>query len=221
MKKTKNITTMQCVLTVLFTCSLLISNVITSKQVLLPFNITMTGAVFIFPVTYILSDVFSEVYGYKWSRITCYLGFAMNLFMVTVFSIVIKSPAPIYWTNQEAFQTVLGNTPRVFVASLTAFVLGDFINDCVFRFFKNKHPNDTKGFGFRAILSSFCGELVDSLVFLPIAFYGLMPIQTLVEMTVAQVFIKTGYEVIILPITHLVANKLYKYENKEIKNNED
>lgn len=134
-KQIKNITTMQCILTVLFVSSLLISNVITAKQVLLPFNITMTGAVFIFPITYILSDVFSEVYGYKWSRITCYLGFAMNLFMITVFSLVIKSPAPEHWTNQEAFQVVLGNTPKVFGASLLAFVIGDLINDRVFRFF--------------------------------------------------------------------------------------
>ena len=75
----KNISLLQCVLTVLFVSCLLISNVITAKQVLLPFNITMTGAVFIFPITYILSDLFSEVYGYKWSRFTCYLALAMNL----------------------------------------------------------------------------------------------------------------------------------------------
>ena len=84
MKNKKNVSTLQLILTVIFVCSLLISNVITAKQVLLPFNITMTGAVFVFPITYILSDLFSEVYGYKWSRFTCYLGFAMNLFMVLV-----------------------------------------------------------------------------------------------------------------------------------------
>ena len=90
MKKEKlKISNLQMILTTLFVVSLLISNIITSKQVLLPFNITMTGAVFIFPITYVLSDLFSEVYGYKWSRVTCYLAFVMNLFMVTVFSIVI------------------------------------------------------------------------------------------------------------------------------------
>ena len=120
-------------LTLLFVVSLLISNIITSKQVLLPFNITMTGAVFIFPITYILSDVFSEVYGYKWSRITCYLAFLFNLFMVLVFSAVIKTPAPSYWTNQEAFQTVLGNTPRILASSLLAFVVGDLVNDKIFK----------------------------------------------------------------------------------------
>lgn len=210
----RNISELQLYLTLLFVVSLLISNIITAKQVLLPFGIVMTGAVFVFPITYILSDLFSEVYGYRWSRITCYLGFAANLFMVLIFSAVIATPAPDYWLNQEAFQTVLGNTPRVLVASLLAFVLGDFVNDRVFRKMKEKYPNSIKGFGWRAMLSSVCGELVDSLVFLPIAFIGQMPLKTLAVMTVMQVLIKTGYEVIILPITRLVVKKTSAYENR-------
>lgn len=206
------ISVIQTILTVLYVVSLLISNIITSKQVLLPFNITMTGAVFIFPITYILSDVFSEVYGYKWSRITCYLAFAMNLLMVLIFTLVIKTPAPSYWTNQGAFETVLGNTPRILFASLLAYVIGDFVNDKIFSKMKAKHK-DLKGFGWRAILSSLFGELVDSLIFLPLAFLGQMPIMTLVIMTVMQVLIKTGYEIVILPITTLVAKGLNKIED--------
>lgn len=205
------ISVIQAILTVLYVVSLLISNIITSKQVLLPFNITMTGAVFIFPITYILSDVFSEVYGYKWSRLTCYLAFVMNLLMVLIFTLVIKTPAPSYWTNQGAFETVLGNTPRILFASLLAYVIGDFVNDKIFSKMKAKHK-DLKGFGWRAILSSLFGELVDSLIFLPLAFLGQMPIMTLVIMTVMQVLIKTGYEVVILPITTLVAKGLNKIE---------
>lgn len=216
MKKLKKVSELQLFLSVLFVTSLLISNIITAKQVLLPFGITMTGAVFIFPVTYILSDLFSEVYGYRWSRITCYLAFAMNLLMVLLFSLVIVTPAPDYWTNQEAFQTVLGSTPRVLAASLLAFILGDMVNDKVFRRMKEKHPNELKGFGWRAILSSLAGELVDSLIFLPLAFLGQMPIATLAVMTICQVGIKTGYEVVILPITRLVVKLVSKYENKEL-----
>lgn len=214
MKRKRNISELQLYLTLLFVVSLLISNIITAKQVLLPFGIVMTGAVFVFPITYILSDLFSEVYGYRWSRVTCYLGFAANLFMVLIFSAVIATPAPDYWLNQEAFQTVLGNTPRVLVASLLAFVLGDFVNDRVFRKMKEKYPNSIKGFGWRAILSSVCGELVDSLIFLPIAFIGQMPLKTLAIMTVMQVLIKTGYEIVILPITRLVVKKTLEYENR-------
>lgn len=213
--KKERISFLQVCLTIVFVTAMLISNVITAKQVLLPGGITMTGAVFIFPITYILSDVFSEVYGYKWSRITCYFAFAMNLFMVIVFSLVIQTPAPSYWTNQEAFATVLGSTPRVMGASLLAYVIGDLVNDRVFRKMKEKHSNELKGFGLRAIVSSFFGELCDSLVFLPIAFLGQMPLKTLATMTVCQVLIKTGYEIIILPLTTLVAKKASVYE-KEI-----
>ena len=215
MKKIK-ISFVQCVLTIIFVTAMLISNVITAKQVLLPFGITMTGAVFIFPITYILSDVFSEVYGYKWSRATCYFAFSMNLFMVVVFALVIKTPAPDYWTNQEAFATVLGSTPRVMGASLLAYVVGDFVNDRIFRKMKEYHADELKGFGFRAIVSSFFGELCDSLVFLPLAFLGQMPLKTLSTMAVCQVLIKTAYEVVILPITTLVTKKVRRYENGNI-----
>ena len=208
----KKISVLQFGLTLVFVVCLVISNIISAKQMLLPFNIVMPAAVIIFPITYVLSDLFSEVYGYKWSRFTCYLGFAANLFAVIVFTIAIATPAPGYWMNQEAFEVVLGNTPRMLCASLLGFVIGDLINDRVFKRFKDKHPNDHKGFGFRAILSSFCGELCDSMIFLPIAFLGQMPLSTLATMMVCQVLIKTGYEVLILPITRMVVKKVSAYE---------
>jgi uncharacterized integral membrane protein (TIGR00697 family) len=196
----------------MFVVCLVISNIISAKQMLLPFDIVMPAAVIIFPITYVLSDLFSEVYGYKWSRITCYLGFAANLFAVIIFSLAIATPAPGYWMNQEAFEVVLGNTPRMLCASLLGFVVGDFINDRVFKAFKDKHPNDHRGFSFRAILSSFCGEMCDSLIFLPIAFLGQMPLETLATMMVCQVLIKTAYEVIILPFTNMIVRAVSKYE---------
>lgn len=216
-KRKKLVSELQLVLTLLFVVALVVSNIITSKQVLLPFNITMTGAVFIFPITYILSDLVSEVYGYRWSRLTCYFGFAANLFAALVFSAVIQSPAPEYWQNQEAFQTVLGSTPRVLIASLLAFVIGDFVNDRIFAKMKRKYPDSIKGFGSRAIFSSLMGELVDSLVFLPLAFWGLMPVPTLVIMTLSQVVIKTGYELVILPFTTLAVKLVSKYENRKVE----
>lgn len=217
MKKPNRISELQLTLTVVFVAALMISNVITSKQVLLPFEITTTGGLFIFPITYVLSDLFSEVYGYRWSRITCYLAFAMNILMVVFFTLAIHSPSPSYWTEQEAFRTVLGYTPRVLFASLTAFVFGDLVNDKVFRKMKEKYPDSHRGFGARAILSSVCGELVDSLIFFPIAFIGLMPPQTLVIMILTEVFIKTAYEVVVLPITRVAVNKVSGHEEKHIK----
>lgn len=211
MKKEK-ISMVQMLLTVLSVVTLLVSNVITPKQIVLPFNITMTGALVIFPITYILSDVFSEVYGYKYSRFVCYLGFIANAFMVVVYQIVINLKAPEYWTLQEAFQSVLGNTPRILLASTLAFLIGDWVNDLVFAKMKEKYKNTHEKFGYRAILSSLVGEIADSLIFLPIAFIGLMPIQALVIMTITQVFIKTGYEIVILPITKFMVTKVSRYE---------
>lgn len=205
---------MQLLLTVVSICCLLISNIITAKQMALPFGITMTCAVVIFPVTYILSDVFSEVYGYKWSRITCYMGFAMNVLMVLVFEFTIATPAPSYWGNQEAFVTVLGSAPRTLIASLTAYVAGDFINDRVFQKMKEKHKDSTKGFGLRAIVSSFAGEVTDSLIFIPLAFIGQMPLATLAQMLVVQVSLKTAYEILVVPITTLVVKKVSAYEQR-------
>lgn len=209
----KSITKLQVILSIIFVSSMLISNVVTAKQLQLPFGITMTGAIFIFPLTYILSDIFSEIYGYKWSRFTCYMAFAMNLLMVAIFELVILTPAPEYWQNQQSFIVVLGSTPRVLIASLTAFVMGDLVNDKIFKKLKSKH-HDLKGFEFRAILSSFIGECVDSLIFIPLAFIGTMPIKTLIIMGITQVCLKVGYEIIILPITKISCKTILKYEQK-------
>lgn len=214
-KAPNNISFLQLSLTLLFVVSLLVSNVITSKQVQLPFGIVMTGAVFIFPITYVLSDLFSEVYGYRWSRRTAYLGFAANLFMVVIFSLVIISPSPSFWPHQEAFKTVLGNTPRILFSSLLAYMVGDLVNDKLFQRMKVKYPTTHKGFGWRAILSSIAGELVDSLIFLPLAFLGQMPISNLVVMVIMQVVIKTGYEIVILPVTYKVVHLVSAYEKKQ------
>lgn len=212
----KKPTILQSILTVIFVSAMLISNIITTKQLLFPFGITMTGAIVIFPITYVLSDVFSECYGYKWSRATCYLAFAMNLLMVGVFALTINLPAPDYWNNQEAYQIVLGSTPRVLFSSLLAYVVGDFINDKIFQKMKSKHPNDNKGFSLRAILSSIGGNFIDSFIFLPLAFYGEMPIKTLVTMCITQVGLKTLYEIIILPLTNLTVKMVEKCESNLI-----
>lgn len=207
----RKISVLQTVLTVLFVTSLLVSNIITARQIDL-FGLALTGGIIVFPITYILSDVFSEVYGYKWSRFSCYLGFWMSLLTSTIFLLVINSPYPDYFTSAEAYQIVLGNTPRILVASLLALLVGDFINDRVFRKMKEKHRNDHKGFGLRAILSSACGQLGDSLVFYPIAFLGTMPLLTIVQIALFEITIKIAYEILILPVTKVIVKKVSKHE---------
>lgn len=210
----KQHSSLKLLLTVIFIVTLLVSNVITWRQVELPFWITMSGAIIIFPITYILSDVFSEVYWYKRSRITCYLWFASNLFMSLVFMAVINMKAPGYFGNAWAYSIVLWNTWRVLCSSLIAYVVWDFVNDKIFQKLKSKHPNDNKWFWFRAIFSSLLWETVDSWIFIPLAFLWTMPTNALLVMIATQVILKVCYEIIILPLTIFVAKKTQIYENK-------
>lgn len=174
---------------------------------------TMTGAMIIFPITYILSDVFSEVYGYGWSRITCYIWFVCNLLMSLIFMIIINMKAPEYFTNTDAYSTVLWNTWRILFASLFAYVIWDFVNDRIFQEMKLKHPHDNKWFWWRAILSSLAGETVDSWIFIPLAFVDTMPNNTLFVMIFTQIVLKVCYEIVILPFTIYVTKKAQVYEN--------
>lgn len=207
----KKISEIQTYLTVLFVSSLLISNIVTSKQIQLPLNLTITGGIFVFPITYILSDVFSEIYGYRWSRITCYLAFSANLLMSLIFALVINTPSPVWFENGEAFKAVLGSTPRILFASLVSYVLGDFVNDRIFRRMKKKH-NDIKGFELRAILSSIGGELTDSMLFFPLAFLGTMPFTQMLITASVQTLLKLVYEFICLPLTKWITKKVELYE---------
>jgi signal peptidase I len=108
------------------TGTMLISNIIAGKQFQL-FGLALPCAVMIFPITYILSDVFSEVYGFKWSRRSAWLAFGMNLFAVAAFQMTISLPGVPWFTAQAAFETVLGNTPRILAASLTSYMVGDLV----------------------------------------------------------------------------------------------
>lgn len=210
---------LQTTLTIVFVAALLISNVISSRLFNF-FGFNMTSAVFLFPITYVLSDVFSEVYGYKWSRRTCYTAFLINLAMVVIFAIVSWFPTGSNPYNQyiaSCFKEILNGSFACSVASIVAFVIGDFANDKVFAKLKSKNPGLTnhKNFGWRAILSSFIGELADSLIYLPLAFLVLNPIMTVKDVAIMialQVVLKTSYEILILPFTTWVVKKVSNYE---------
>lgn len=205
----------QLLLTVVFTVALLLSNIIVNKQISLPFGASTVGSVIFFPLTYILSDVFSEVYGYRWSRVTCYIAFCMNVLMVLIFEATLRMPYPDSFTGQEAFETVLGSAPRITAASLIAYVIGDFANDRIFARMKKGHSEDNKGFALRAIVSSVVGEFTDCLVFLPLAFAGTLPARTLVSIGLAQVVVKIVLEAVLLPLTSLFARFVRKIESRD------
>ena len=215
----KPISPLQIILTILFIAILMISNII-SARLFDFFGFAMSCAVVVFPITYILSDLFSEIYGYKWSRLTCYLAFAINLLAVGIFYLVSCLPAVIP-AQAEAFNSILLGTFACTMASFVAFVVGDFTNDKIFAKLKKKHQGLTnyKGFGFRAVLSSFAGELVDSCIYLPLAFLVFNPIMTITDVLIMiglQVSIKIVYEIIILPLTMFITKKVGKYEENRL-----
>lgn len=212
--KHKSYSFLQLLLSIVFTVALLLSNIIVGKQISLPFGASTVGSVILFPLTYILSDIFSEVYGYRWSRVTCYLAFAMNIVMVLIFELLLALPFPDSFTAQSSFEAVLGSVPRITAASLIAYVIGDFANDRVFRTMKRHHLNENKGFAVRAIISSVVGEFTDCLVFLPLAFIGTLPFRTLLSIGVAQVAVKIVLESVLLPVTTVTVKAVQRAEDR-------
>jgi len=210
MKKNKKTTYSELflILSVIFVTCLLLSNVLAAKLLKIG-KYSITAGALVFPVSYIVNDVFSEIYGFEKTKKVIYLGFIMNIFMVLIFALAIILPAPVWYENSEAFKLILGTTPRVCLASLVAYLLGSLINSKVLVKLKENKKNK---FGIRAVISTVCGEFVDSLLFVTIAFIGNVPSQEIFTMIIVQVILKTLYEIICLPATGMIVNKIKKYE---------
>lgn len=184
---------------VIFVSCILISNILASKIISI-FGFSMTGGVLVFPITYILGDVITEVYGFKNSKKVIVYGFICNLLMVILFAIAMRLPYPEYWQNQEAFVAILSNTPRLLLASFIGYLLGGLSNAFIMEYIKNN--SKIKYLWFRTILSTIVGEGLDTFVFLMIGFYGTMKTGNLMSMILFQSFAKILYEVILTPLTY-------------------
>lgn len=213
----KKVSPLFMLLVVINTVAMLISNIIACKVFSIGFAV-LPCAVIVFPITYILSDVFSEVYGYKWSRRTAWIAFGANLFMVLIFALANAIPG-VDPTISEGMKNVLGTTPWALAASLTAYMVGDLMNDKVFR--KLKERNGDKGFWYRAIISSLVGELCDSLIYIPLGMnilpklflgFEFMSWKQILIAIPTQALCKTIYESCIVPLTAIVARKTKEYE---------
>lgn len=198
---------------ILFTVCLIVANIVESKLINV-FGVTATAGLLIFPISYILNDVIAEVWGYRKARLIIWIGFAMNFLAVTVFKISIWMPASPFFQNQTAFETILGNTQRIAIASFIAFLCGSFLN--AFIMSKMKIATQGRGFSVRAVVSTLFGESCDSLVFFTIAFYGVLPNSELLVLIGTQTAMKTGYEILALPITNAVVKWVKKVEDKDV-----
>ena len=194
---------------ILFAICLLIANILATKIILIGPWAAPAG-VLIFPIAYIINDVIVEVWGYRKARLIIWSGFAVNILAVLFFTLAIVVPAAPFWQNQEAFSTILGGTPRIIAASLMAYLIGSFLNAFVMS--KVKVLMKGKDFSVRAILSTLVGEGADSMIFISIAFAGLLPVNILIGMILTQACIKTAYEILVLPFTIVVVRWVKKVE---------
>lgn len=211
MKESTFVSPLLVFLIVLFVAFLMMSNIL-ANQMLTFWIWAIDAGTLTFPITYMLSDVFSEVYGYKWSRRVTWYAAGMNLLFALLIQLAIHLPQP-DWYDGSHFQLAIGGSFRIVIASIISYVCGDFVNDRIFRFMKKSHPG-LERFKFRAIASSLGGECVDTTIFVIIAFSFVIPVDQMLPMIVLSIFLKTGYEAAILPVTSKVAKIVHAQEDK-------
>lgn len=197
----------------IFVSILLISNVASTKIV--DFGMfDFDGGTLLFPLSYIFGDILTEVYGYGRTRRIIWIGFLMNIVMVLVFSAVGALPASESWNNQDAYNSILGMTPRIVLASMVAYTFGAFSNSYVLAKLKLK----TKGkfLWLRTIGSTIVGEGLDTVIFCLISFYGVLPNELLGLVILSNYIFKVGIEVIFTPVTYLIVNALKRLEGVDV-----
>lgn len=210
--KKQSVSVLFMLFSVLFCVCLIAANVLETKQIQVG-PISLTGGLIVFPISYIINDCVCEVWGYRKARLLIWIGFAMNFFFVLLGALCDWIPGAPYWHNDAGFHAVFGLAPRIAVASFIAFICGSFVNAYVMS--KMKISSKGKNFSLRAILSTVAGESVDSLIFFPLALFGVIPTEALPALMLWQVILKTGYEVVALPITIRVVKAMKAHEGED------
>ena len=197
---------------VFFVAVLLISNIASTK--ILDFGpFSFDGGTLLFPLSYIFGDILTEVYGYKRSRPIIWMGFGAALLMSLTIIIVGWLPAAHGRTGQAAYQEILGLTPRIVIASLIAYSVGEFSNSYVLA--KIKIWMQGKKLRVRTIGSTIVGELFDTLIFVLIAFWGVIDTPLLITLLVSNYIFKVGVEVLFTPVTYRVVAQLKRREQED------
>lgn len=185
-------------ITGIFCACVIISNILATKNLKLGF-IIFPCSILIYPVLFIINDVLSEIYGFEMAKDVIYLGFIVNILSVILYCIAIVSPSNS--PTAPAFETILGFTPRLFIANLCSYSVANLLNSKVLVMLKNKNPNSLF---LRCMLSTALGELADSIIFISIAFIGVFSIDVILTMITCQVIFKVLYELIMYPATRKI-----------------
>jgi uncharacterized integral membrane protein (TIGR00697 family) len=201
-----------------FVTTLIISNIIAVKLVTI-LGFTLPAAVILFPIAYIFGDVLTEVYGYSRARQAIWIGFGCNLLAVVAIWLAGILPADPQWNARyytgseeasQAYQAILGYSPRLLVASFTAYLVGEFLNSFVLA--KLKVVTQGRWLWSRTIASTLIGQGADSIIFISIAFIGTVPGEVIRAAILHQWMFKSAYEALATPFTYFVVNTLKRAE---------
>ncbi len=179
------------------------------------------AGVLFFPISYIIGDMLTEVYGYARARRVIWTGFAALIFMAFMAWVVVALPPAPGWGDQAAYEAVFGNSWRIVLASMLAFWAGEFANSAVLAKMKltsRGQGADKRRMGLRFVASTVVGQGLDSLIFYPVAFYGLpsWPTDALFQTVLSQWAIKTGWEILLLPFTIAIVTALKRREGVDV-----
>jgi uncharacterized integral membrane protein (TIGR00697 family) len=196
----------------LFITCLLTANAIAAKLILVG-GLVLPAGVVIFPISYIVGDVLTEVYGYAAARRVIWLGFAGNALMVAAIWVAGELPPAPLWRGQAAYAEVFAQTPRILAASFLAYLVGEFANSAVLA--KMKIATNGRWLWTRTVGSTIVGQGLDSAVFVSLAFGGLVPAGALAGIALAQWMVKVGYEAAATPLTYLAVGWLKAREGMD------
>ena len=198
------------IITAFFVTVLLISNIASSKITTFGF-FTLDAGTILFPLTYIIGDSLTEVYGFSRTRRVIWVGFMCNVLMIPIFLIVGTLPASPDWPYQDAYNSILGVTPRIIIASMIAYLIGEFSN--AFILAKIKLITKGKYLWFRTIGSTLIGQFLDTIIFIIVAFTGIFPTPVLMSLIVSNYIFKVLVEIVFTPITYVLINQLKRIEH--------
>lgn len=201
--------------TVAFVVTLFISNFVGNAKVTQLGNFTCTVGIILFPLSYLLGDILTEVYGYSKSRRVIWIGFGALIISVLLVQVMIYMPPAEEWPNQHMYKTIFGNSPRVVSCSILAFFCGEFSNS--FTLAKMKILTKGRYLWTRTIGSTVIGEAADSLIFYPLAFGGLaaFPWHLIFSIMISNYILKVLWEVVATPLTYKMVAFLKKQEHED------
>ncbi len=196
-----------------FVCVLLCANIIGPAKLWSFGGMTFGAGVLFFPMSYLFGDILTEVYGYSRSRRVVWVGFAALIFSSFMSWVVVSLPPASGWDKQFIYEEIFGGTWRIVAASMIAYFIGEFCNSYVLA--KMKIATKGKHLWARTIGSTVVGESIDTLIFYPLAFYGLWPTSVLISVMIGQYCLKVLWEVAATPFTYKIVAFLKKAENED------